>query len=55
MYRHFLFTRHVKIMVAVSDYQNDVCENTTRKCAAYHIPWVLRSAGILVNLPDESV
>jgi len=50
-YRHFLRSRHLSGLVAVSEYHNDCFENTCGKRAAHTIPWGVSSAEIPASLP----
>jgi len=53
LYRHFLQARSKQALVAVSDFQNDIFEKTTGKCATYTIPWGVSSTEIPSSLPDH--
>lgn len=51
LYRHFLQVQHCANLVAVSEYQNDIFEQTTGQRAAHTIPWGISRAEIPALLP----
>ncbi|MBC7774568.1 MAG: glycosyltransferase [Phycisphaerae bacterium] len=53
LYRHFLRSHHASSLIAVSDYQNEVFENSTGKRAAHTIPWGMSAVEIPGKLPDD--